>query len=109
MRSENCTFSILWIFLIEKAPQNNYFQFTKFKVHFKGLIHNVDLEKISLSPQQKNVLELLAKGYKNAEITELTGLSLNTIRTHTKLAYKKLDVNNVMDAILQAKQLGILE
>lgn len=50
--------------------------------YFKGINYNTDIVKVSLSPQQKHVLELLAKGYKNTEITELTGLSLNTIRTH---------------------------
>lgn len=77
--------------------------------YFKGLTHNTEIVKVSLSPQQKHVLELLAKGYTNAEIIEFTGLSLNTIRTHTKLAYKKLEVSNALDAIIQAKQLGIIE
>ncbi|PKM95023.1 MAG: hypothetical protein CVU84_06790 [Firmicutes bacterium HGW-Firmicutes-1] len=77
--------------------------------YFKGLTHSTDFVKVSLSPKQKYVLELLAKGYNNAEIVELTGLSLNTIRTHTKLIYKKLEVNNALDAILQAKQLEIIK
>ena len=55
------------------------------------------------------VLELLAKGYKFVEIVEETGLSLNTIRTHTKKAYQKLDVNNSSDAIIRAKHLGIIK
>jgi LuxR family maltose regulon positive regulatory protein len=54
-------------------------------------------------------LELLAQGYKNAEIVAITGLSLNTIRTHTKIVYQKLEVNNAMDAIVRAKQLGMIE
>ena len=55
------------------------------------------------------MLELLSQGYKNAEIAEMTGLSIPTIKSHTSLAYKKLEVNNAMDAILKAKELGIIE
>ncbi|HOM43757.1 MAG TPA: LuxR C-terminal-related transcriptional regulator [Bacillota bacterium] len=51
----------------------------------------------------------MARGYKNAEIVEYTGLSLNTIRTHTRIAYQKLNVNNSLDAVLRARQLGIIE
>ena len=61
-----------------------------------------------LSKQQTFMLELLAQGYKNAEISEMTGLSIPTIKTHTSLAYKKLGVNSAMDAVLKAKELGII-
>ena len=54
-------------------------------------------------------LRFLAKGYKNAEIIELTGLSINTIRSHTKAAYQKLEVGNMMDAVLRARELGLIE
>ncbi len=77
--------------------------------HFKGLTYHAEIVPVKLSAQQKHILELLAKGYKNAEIVEMTELSLNTIRTHTKAIYQKLEVNNAMDAIVRAKQLGILE
>jgi len=38
-----------------------------------------------------------------------TGLSLNTVKTHARLAYEKLNVSNVADAILKARELGIIE
>lgn len=77
--------------------------------HFKGLVCNNEVTAVKLSSQQKLVLELLAKGYKFNQIVEETGLSLNTIRTHTKKAYLKLDVNNSSDAIVRAKQLGLIK
>jgi LuxR family maltose regulon positive regulatory protein len=64
---------------------------------------------IKLSRQQKYILELLAKGYKNAEIVEMTGLSINTIRSHTKIAYQKLEVNTAVDAVLRARKLELIE
>ena len=77
--------------------------------NFKGLIYHAQAKTIRLSPRQAYVLELLSKGYKNAEIVEISGLSLNTIRTHTKIIYQKLEVGNVSDAVAKAKQLGILK
>jgi LuxR family maltose regulon positive regulatory protein len=55
------------------------------------------------------VLELLAKGYRNAEIVEITNLSINTVRYHTKIVYQKLDVNNAKDAVLRARDLGLID
>ena len=62
-----------------------------------------------LSRQQKNMLSLLSQGYKNAEISEITGLGIPTIKTHIALAYKKLEVNNAMDAVLKARELGFID
>lgn len=64
---------------------------------------------VKLSRQQKYILELLATGYKNAEIVEMTGLSINTIRSHTKIVYQKLEVNALHDAVLRARELELIE
>ena len=92
-----------------KFTKEVYFAAYDQSKHFKGITYNNEVMAIKLSPQQKRVLEFLAKGYKNSEIVEQTGLSLNTIRTHTKIAYQKLEVNNSLDAIVRAKQLGIIK
>ena len=103
---------------LEKDSSDGFNKFTKEiyyaaydqSKHLKGITYNNEKNMtIQLSPRQKRVLELLSKGYKNAEIVKETGLSLNTIRTHTKLAYQKLEVNNSLDAVARAKELGIIE
>jgi LuxR family maltose regulon positive regulatory protein len=76
---------------------------------YKGFACAADQKPVRLSGQQKHVLALLAKGYKNAEIVALTGLTINTIRSHTKAAYRKLEVNNALDAVNRAKQQGFLD
>lgn len=75
----------------------------------KGIACAAGIKPVKLSRQQKYVVELLAKGYRNAEIVEITGLSINTIRYHTKIAYQKLEVNNAMDAVLRARDLGLID
>ena len=76
---------------------------------YKGLTYGFPVKTVSLSPKQTLVIELLSKGHSNAEIVKITGLSINTIREHTRNAYRKLEVTNAMDAIVRAKELGILK
>jgi LuxR family maltose regulon positive regulatory protein len=64
---------------------------------------------IKLSKQQKYIMTLLSQGLRNAEICELTGLKLPTIKTHTALAYQKLGVSSAMDAVLRARELGLIK
>lgn len=63
---------------------------------------------IKLSVQQAKILTLLSQGYRNAEICEITGLSMSTVKSHTAVAYKKLGVNNAADAILKARELELI-
>lgn len=77
----------------------------------EGYMSGADRKKdkpIRLSKQQAYMLKLLAQGYKNAEISKLTGLSIPTIKSHTSLAYRKLGVNNAMDAVLKAQEMGLI-
>lgn len=43
-----------------------------------------------LSPRQKEVVALMAKGYTKPEIAEHLGLSLHTIKTHVENAARKI-------------------
>lgn len=64
---------------------------------------------MKLSPQQKRVLELLARGLRNAEIAAECGLTLPTVKSHVQAAYRKLDVHTAPDAVLRARELGLLQ
>lgn len=75
----------------------------------KGIACAPEYKPIKLSKQQKYILELLAKGYKNAEIIALTGLSINTIRSHTRAIYQKLEVSSAMDAVFRARELELID
>ena len=76
---------------------------------YKGITGSLEPKTVKLSKQQTLILELLSKGYKNAEIVEIACISLNTVRYHTKIVYQKLEVTNAMDAIVKARQLGLLK
>ena len=76
-----------------------------------GVTANIVPKKkpVKLSQQQALVLELLAQGRCNADIVAETGLSLSTVKSHTAAAYRKLGVHTAMDAVLKARELGLLE
>ena len=55
------------------------------------------------------ILTLLAQGLKNKDIVKRIGLTIHTVKYHTREAYSKLKVNNAGDAILKARELGFIE
>ena len=74
-----------------------------------GITSGLQIKPLKLSKQQQKVLSYLAQGLKNTDIVTETGLSIHTIKTHTRIAYEKLGVTNVMDAVLKARELGLVE
>ncbi|GGB80023.1 helix-turn-helix transcriptional regulator [Flavobacterium suaedae] len=66
------------------------------------------LQELNLSPRELEVLELMAKGYSNAEIAENLFLSLNTVKTHSSKLYEKLEVKRRTQAVEKARKLNII-
>ncbi len=62
----------------------------------------------SLSQRELEVLRLVAAGLSNQEIAHELCISLNTIKTHTKNIYSKLGARSRIQAVRQAKELGLL-
>jgi LuxR family maltose regulon positive regulatory protein len=84
----------------------------RFAKNHKGVTAGLAVKNqkpIKLSKQQAYILTLLGKGHSNAMITAETGLKITTIRTHTSVAYQKLGVNNVIDAVLKARELELID
>jgi LuxR family maltose regulon positive regulatory protein len=61
-----------------------------------------------LSDRELEVLRLLASELDGPDIARHLVVSLNTVRTHTKHIYTKLDVNSRRSAVAKAHQLGLL-
>ena len=61
-----------------------------------------------LSEREIEVLQLIADGFTNPEISSRLYLSLNTIKAHTRNIYGKLGVNNRTQAGSKARALGLL-
>ncbi|MHA7278130.1 LuxR C-terminal-related transcriptional regulator [Arthrobacter sp. MDT2-2] len=62
----------------------------------------------ALSDRELHVLRLLATGLSGPEIARELYVSLNTMRTHTKHIYRKLDVSSRAYAVRRAESLGLI-
>ncbi len=62
-----------------------------------------DFEEYDLTEREKEVLQMIAKGYKNTDIADKLFVSENTIKTHIKHIYVKLDVKNRVEALKRVK------
>ncbi len=61
-----------------------------------------------LTPRELEVLRLMAEGLSNQEIADRLVISLGTVKTHTANIHGKLGVNSRMQAVIQARALGLL-
>jgi LuxR family transcriptional regulator, maltose regulon positive regulatory protein len=61
-----------------------------------------------LSLQEQRVLRLLISGHSNSEIAKELVVSINTVKSHLKNIYRKLDVRNRLEACEAARLLDFL-
>jgi len=59
---------------------------------------SLDGRLAALRPREQTILELYADGLSAREIAELLVISPHTVRTHLKLAFKRLDIHSRDDA-----------
>ncbi|MBX5450921.1 MAG: hypothetical protein IRZ24_12700 [Thermogemmatispora sp.] len=60
------------------------------------------------SAQELRILRLLVVGYSNAEIARELVISVNTVRTHVRHIYQKLNVHSRHRAIAAARRYGLI-
>jgi len=65
-------------------------------------------ERAVLSAREKEVLELITKGFTADEIARLMQVSQHTVQTYVRRIYSKLNVNSRAEAIYEARHQGIL-
>lgn len=70
-------------------------------------INEAELKKLNLTDREYEVLQLIAKGYTNADIAKHLFLSVSTIKTHVSNLFVKMDVKNRAQAMEKAKRLKI--
>ena len=67
-----------------------------------------DEPPVKLSGREKEVLSLVATGLSNNFVAERLGITENTVDTILRRAFKKLDVNNRMAAVLKGIGSGLI-
>lgn len=61
-----------------------------------------------LTPRERDILGLLAKGHTYADVGRALGIGLGTVQTHVKALYDKLHVASKAEAAVEATKLGLI-
>jgi DNA-binding CsgD family transcriptional regulator len=72
-------------------------------------VRRVVMEKARLTRREAEVLRMLAGGRTYAQAAAQLGMSANTVGSHVKSAYRKLDVHSAAAAVMRAIELRLLE
>lgn len=75
----------------------------------KPLVKKAEMDLVDpLSPREIEIIKIVASGASNKEIAELLFISEGTVKNHLSSILSKLGVRDRMQAILKAKELGII-
>lgn len=67
------------------------------------------LEAVSLTRTERDLLGGLARGLSYDQCGLAAGVSVNTVRTHVRAVYRKLEVSSKTEAVVEAVRLGLIE
>lgn len=73
------------------------------RLHARMLVHTA--AAAALTARESDVVLLLANGLSYSQIGDRLGVSLNTVGSHIKNAYRKLDVHSATAAVMRAVEL----
>jgi two-component system, NarL family, response regulator LiaR len=80
------------------------------KVHKAEFTFNQEeAERLNISKREVEVLALMSQGLSNQEIADKMFVSLNTVKTHSKNLFEKLDVVRRTQAVQKGKDLRLIE
>lgn len=71
-------------------------------------LENSTLPATDLTKREKEILELIREGLLSKEISDKLFISVHTVNTHRQHILEKLGVDNSMEAVKYASQLGLL-
>jgi DNA-binding NarL/FixJ family response regulator len=71
--------------------------------------NSLDFNKSILSPREKEIIQLIAQEYTTEQIAEKLFISKNTIDTHRKNIFYKLNVKNIAGLVKKGLYLGVLK
>ncbi|MDR2219193.1 MAG: response regulator transcription factor [Methylobacillus sp.] len=64
--------------------------------------------EINLTAREQEVLHLISRGFTADEVAQLIGISKHTVLTFVRSIYRKLEVNSKVEAVNEARRMGLL-
>ena len=75
----------------------------------KALSNGADGALMKNSPQQKEILDLIVRGFPNADIAKRFGISVTVVKEHLVALYHKIDASNRTEAVAIALRKHLLK
>jgi DNA-binding NarL/FixJ family response regulator len=85
-----------------------YFSATIQNILAESITHSESADNGEITPREKEVLQLVAKGNSTKQIADMLGISIRTVETHRVNMLKKLKVNNTAELISKTIELKLL-
>jgi DNA-binding NarL/FixJ family response regulator len=63
---------------------------------------------VRLTQREQDILSMLGKGFSNKELAQVLGVSADTVKTHVKNLFRKLEVSDRAEAVREAIHRGFL-
>lgn len=76
--------------------------------HFRQASAPAPVDGHGLSPREREILTLVAKGLNRVEIGNVLGISATTVATHIGAVYRKLDISTRSEATVEAIRMGLV-
>lgn len=73
----------------------------------KDAAQSAKMEFLELTPRERELLDLIARGFDNAKIASQLSLSDKTVRNHINSIFSKLGTPNRAQAIVRAREAGL--
>lgn len=65
-------------------------------------------ESTKLTRRERDVLEMIAKGFSYVETSQICGVTSTTVHSHLKSIYRKLEVHSKTEAVHEARRLNLI-
>ena len=62
-----------------------------------------------LTNRELEIIQLVSKGLSNMEVADVLGISKNTVPSHVRNIYRKLQTNSRSEAVFEARSLGLID
>ena len=72
-------------------------------------VQEPEAPSIALTAREREVLQLVVKGYSYKELADSLSLSIHTVTSHIQHIYRKLAVRSRGEAVFEALQLGLVD
>ena len=72
------------------------------------VLNTVNVERLGVTPRELEILQLIAQGLSNREISEKLFVSENTVKTHSARIFTKLNARRRTQAVQIAKEAGVI-